>query len=456
MTLHDLRSPGETERLEKILGAPPDPPVRWNPGVLEHRKKDGTAMQMDIHTHEVLLSGRPMRLAVQIDVTEQRRLEDQLRQSQKIEAVGQLAGGIAHDFNNILTTILGYGSLALERINPQDPLFEEIMEIQRAGERAAELTKKLLAFSRKQILEPRVIDLNATVSGVERMLRRIIGEDIRLLFRPATDLGRVRADPGQVEQVLLNLAVNSRDAMPTGGTLTIETANVSFDDSYARAHSDLPGTGDYVLLAVCDTGCGMDAATQARMFEPFFTTKELGKGTGLGLSTVYGIVKQSGGFIWCYSELGLGTTFKVYFQRVEDDATATPAQTSSEDLRGSETILLVEDEETLANLARRVLEKYRYKVITARSGTAALDLVASHPGIDLLITDVVMPGMGGRQLGDELQSRYPLLKVLYMSGYTDDAIVHHGFLDPGLAFLQKPFTPEGLVRKVRAVLRPVE
>jgi len=453
MTLYDLRSPAEAERLRTLYAETPRPETRWNPGVWEHRKKDGTLVLMDIHTHEVQVSGRPMRLAVQIDVTGQRRLEEQLRQSQKMEAVGQLAGGIAHDFNNILTTILGYGSLALERVDRQDPLFEEILEIQRAGERAAELTKKLLAFSRKQILEPRVIDLNETVSGVERMLRRTIGENVRLVFRPASGLGRVRADPSQVEQVLLNLAVNARDAMPAGGSLTIETANVELDGEFAQTHPEVRMSGEFVVLAVSDSGTGMDEATRARIFEPFFTTKELGKGTGLGLSTVYGIVKQSGGYVWCYSEPGAGTVFKIYLPRVAEDASNVAPRPATADLRGSETILLVEDEETLANLARRVLLKQGYRVLTASSGAAAREVAAEHPGIDLLLTDVVMPGMSGRDLADELQRRFPGLKVLFMSGYTDDAIVHQGFLDPGLAFLQKPFTPDGLARKVREVLR---
>jgi PAS domain S-box-containing protein len=453
MTLYDLRSPAEAERLRAMYAETPRPEVRWNPGVWEHRKKDGTLALMDIHTHAVQVGGRPMRLAVQIDVTGQRRLEDQLRQSQKMEAVGQLAGGIAHDFNNILTTILGYSGLALERVNRQDPLSEEILEIQRAGERAAELTKKLLAFSRKQILEPRVIDLNETVSGVERMLRRTIGENVRLLFRPAPGLGRVRADPSQVEQVLLNLAVNARDAMPAGGFLTIETANVELDGEFAQTHPELKMSGEFVVLAVSDSGTGMDEATKARIFEPFFTTKELGKGTGLGLSTVYGIVKQSGGYVWCYSEPGAGTAFKIYLPRVAEEAGTIAPRPASLDLRGSETILLVEDEETLANLARRVLLKHGYRVLTASSGATAREVAAEQPGIDLLLTDVVMPGMSGRELADELQRRFPDLKVLFMSGYTDDAIVHQGFLDPGLAFLQKPFTPYGLAKKVREVLR---
>jgi CheY-like chemotaxis protein len=372
-----------------------------------------------------------------------------------MEAIGLLAGGIAHDFNNILTTILGYGGLALERIDKLDPLFDEISEIQRAGERAAELTRKLLAFSRKQILEPRVIDLNATVSGMERMLRRTIGEDVQLVFRPAANLGRVRADPGQVEQVLLNLAVNARDPMPKGGSLTIETNNVRLDEEYARTHVDPASTGDVVMFAVSDSGSGMDEQTRSRIFEPFFTTKELGKGTGLGLSTVYGIVRQSGGHIDCYSEPGTGTTFKVYLPRVGEEATVIPAPVVSGDLQGSETLLVVEDEETLATLARRALERRGYRVLVARNGSAALEIALAHPEIELLLTDVVMPGMSGPELAEVLRAQSPGLKVLFMSGYTDNAIIQHGLLDSGVAFLQKPFTPDGLARKVREILGPV-
>ncbi len=417
------------------------------------RRKDGSELWVLCnYTLRESPDGDPVIQGTLIDITEKRRLEDQLRQSQKMEAVGQLAGGIAHDFNNILTTILGYGSLALERIDPKDPLFEEISEIQRAGERAAELTRNLLAFSRKQILEPRIIDLNVAISGMERMLGRVIGEDVRLMVRPGADLASVRADPGQIDQVLLNLAVNSRDAMPRGGSLTIETANVELDAGYARAHVGLPAGGAFVMLAVSDTGIGIDATTRAHIFEPFFTTKEQGKGTGLGLSTVYGIVKQSDGFIWCYSEPDVGTTFKIYLPQVREPAEAVMVSKPSAKPRGSETILLVEDEEALAKLARRALEKQGYRVFDARSGSAALEIILAQPGIDLLVTDVVMPGMSGGELARELQLTHPQMKVLFMSGYTDDAIVRHGILAPGVAFLQKPFTPASLAHKVREVL----
>ncbi|MEO8431282.1 MAG: PAS domain S-box protein [Acidobacteriota bacterium] len=418
----------------------------------EGRRKDGSAVWL--LCNYTIKEGPEESLihCTLLDVTDRRRLEDELRQSQKMEAVGQLAGGIAHDFNNILTTITGYSSLALERIDPKDPLFEDIFEIQRGAERAAELTRNLLAFSRKQFLDPRVIDLNATVAGVERMLRRVFGADVELVVRPAGDLGNVRADPGQIEQVLLNLAVNSRDAMPKGGSLTIATSNVRLDAAAARASPGLPESGEFVMLAVSDTGLGIDVATQAHIFDPFFTTKEAGKGTGLGLSTVYGIVKQSGGHIVCDSEVGVGTTFRIYLPLIRERAEAVIARPASRDPRGSETILLVEDEEALGKLARRALEKQGYRVIEARSGIEARQIASVTPSIDLLLTDIVMPGISGRELADELLASRPGLRVLFMSGYTDDAAVRQGILVPGMAFLQKPFTPSKLAHKVRETL----
>lgn len=379
--------------------------------------------------------------------------EEQLRQSQKLEAVGQLAGGIAHDFNNLLTVITGYSDLLLRGLKAEDPVRLKVEEIKKAGERAASLTRQLLAFSRKQVLQPKLLKLNAIVSDVERLLRRLIGEDIDLLTIPEPLLGQIKADPGQIEQIIVNLAVNARDAMPQGGKLTIETSNVYLDNEYARNHSTIR-PGNYVMLAITDTGTGMDSLTQARMFEPFFTTKTQGKGTGLGLSTVYGIVKQSEGNIWVYSELGKGTTFKVYLPRVDEVALIRAAQETFSELQpGRETVLLTEDEEPVRRLTRTILEMNGYQVLEAASGDEALLIYKQHGGrIDLIITDVVMPKMGGRELAQSLVALSPGVKVLYLSGYTDDAIVRHGLLDQKMAFLQKPFTPDSLLRKMREVL----
>ncbi len=391
--------------------------------------------------------------ALSAEITERKQLEAQLLQSQKMEAVGRLAGGIAHDFNNLLTVIKGYSELLVEEVGGDGRLRRAAEEIDKAADRAALLTRQLLAFSRRQVLEPEVLDLNDVVANMDKMLRRLIGEDIDLVSVRRPGLGRVKADPGQIEQVIMNLAVNARDAMPQGGKLTLETANVELDEVYARNHVAIT-PGSYVMLAVSDTGCGMDAETQARIFEPFFTTKELGKGTGLGLATVYGIVKQSGGYIWVYSEPGQGTTFKVYLPRLEEAVeTAQPEREIVRPARGSETVLLVEDEENVRQLVRQTLEKNGYTVLEARAGAEATQLSAQHPGpIHLMLTDVVMPKMSGRELAERLALLRPGIKVLYMSGYTDNAIVHHGVLDPGTAFLQKPFTAADLGQKVREVL----
>ena len=383
----------------------------------------------------------------------EREKEEQLRQSQKMEAVGQLAGGIAHDFNNLLTAITGYSQLTLMGLHSQDPLRSNIEEIKKAGDRAATLTRQLLAFSRKQVLQPKVLDLNAVVSEIEKMLQRLIGEhiELRTVLRP--DLGSVRGDPGQIEQVIMNLAVNARDAMEKGGKLTIETQNVYVDAAYVSQHiAVIPGS--YVMLAVSDTGIGMDEQTQKRIFDPFFTTKELGKGTGLGLSTVYGIVKQSGGNIWVYSELGQGTTFKIYLPRVDEEAQEFKSSLEPhEALEGRESILLAEDEEIVRHLVRDLLKSSGYQVLEAANGGAALLLCESHPGpIHLMITDVVMPEMSGRELKDRLTGLRPEMKVLFMSGYTDDTIVRHGILESEIDFLQKPFTPNALALKVREIL----
>jgi len=391
------------------------------------------------------------------DVTENKRLEAMFRQSQKMEAVGQLAGGVAHDFNNLLGVILGYSELLLDRMSPSDPERKSIEEIQKASERGALLTRQLLAFSRKQVLEPKVLDLNAVVKGMEKMLHRIIGEHMESLVVLNPALGRVRADSGQLEQVILNLVVNARDAMLQGGKLTIETANVQLDAEYAAQHpSTVPGP--HVMVSVSDTGCGMDEKTKAHIFEPFFSTKDSGKGTGLGLSTVYGIVKQSEGSIWVYSEVGIGTTFKVYLPRVDMALDIAPASDKFEKPKGgSQTILIVEDDGALLHVAHRSLEERGYAILTAQSPADAINICESHLGpIDLMVTDVVMPGMNGTQLATRLSALRPEMKVLYVSGYTDDTIVRHGVLEPGVAFLQKPFSARTLARKVGEVLSSKE
>ncbi|MBI4401803.1 MAG: response regulator [Nitrospirae bacterium] len=383
----------------------------------------------------------------------ERELEAQFLQAQKMEAVGHLAGGIAHDFNNLLTVIMGYSGMLLQALPPGDPQRVHVELIKKAGERTAGLARQLLAFSRKQVLQPRILDVNEVVSSMSPMLQRLIREDIALRTVPGMGLGRVKADPGQLEQVIMNLVLNARDAMPRGGRLTIETSNVELDAAYARRHVSVT-PGPYVMLAVSDTGVGMDAETEARIFEPFFTTKEQGKGTGLGLSTVYGIVKQSGGSVWVYSEPGEGTTFKIYLPRVTEEPEGdVPVQEPAELPRGAETILLIEDEAMVRELASTVLEAAGYEVLQAENGSEALRVCQEHAGpIHLMVTDVVMPEMSGREAADRLASLQPGMKVLFLSGYTDNAIVHHGILDPDTAFLQKPFTPDALTRKVRQVL----
>jgi PAS domain S-box-containing protein len=386
------------------------------------------------------------------DVTDRRALEEQFRQAQKMEAVGRLAGGVAHDFNNLLMVISGYTEVLMEELKSED-LQGKAQAIQQAADRATTLTRQLLAFSRKQLLELKVVDVNAIVSDMERLLRPLIGETIELTTHLTPDVGHTRADAGQLEQVIMNLVVNARDAMPTGGRILIQTERRELD-SRGREHSLIP-PGPYVLLSVSDTGAGMDKETQSRIFEPFFTTKEKGKGTGLGLSTVYGIVKQSGGFIFAHSETGQGTTFRIYLPRVEDATEHTgPVKNPTAAAGGSETVLLVEDEESVRQLVRDTLTSKGYRVIEAPNGEAGLKVSAEHTGtIEVLITDVVMPGMGGRELAKRVAAARPNIKVLFLSGYTEDAIIHEGVLEPGTAFLQKPFTLQSLSRKVREVLR---
>jgi PAS domain S-box-containing protein len=389
------------------------------------------------------------------DVTERRALEDQLRQSQKMEAVGRLAGGIAHDFNNLLMVISGYSEFLLERIGAEPQLRGPAQEIASAAERASSLTRQLLAFSRKQMLAPRIVNLNEVATENTKMLTRMIGEDIDLVMVPGANLWPVRADAGQIEQVIMNLAVNARDAMPSGGKLTIETSNVTLDEAYARFHAPLP-PGDYVMVAISDTGNGMDNETQSHIFEPFFTTKGT-KGTGLGLSTVYGIVKQSGGYIWVHSEVSRGTTFKIYLPRVASTGeTATQVAVPVEHRKvepGRETILLVEDEPNLRYLARQYLEKQGYRVIEAADGAVAVQIAVAHEGvIHLLLTDVIMPGMNGRELAQRISEIRPNVKILYMSGYTENVIGQNGTMDAGVRLLQKPFNLRDLKSVVREVL----
>ena len=419
------------------------------------RRKDGSDFQISLSTGQIKdKQGSVLGIfGIAQDVTDHKRLERQLIVSQKMEAVGLLAGGIAHDFNNLLGVILGYGDLALDGVPSEDPKFQHLQQIKKAGLRATSLTRQLLAFSRKQIFQPRVVDVNALVADFNKMLRRMVGEDIELINILKPGVGHVKADPGQLEQVLMNLAINSRDAMPQGGKLIVETADANLDEQYCRTHPAVP-PGHYVVIVVSDTGTGMDAKTQARIFEPFFTTKEKGKGTGLGLSTAYGIVKQSEGYIWVYSELGKGTTFKIYLPRADEPAKPLPEQLSGGEIpRGSETILLVEDAEPLRALTCALLRKNGYTVFDAPNGTEAIEM-AEHErqGIHLLLTDVVMPGMSGRELANYLTAKRPGMRVLYMSGYTNDAIVHHGVLDSGISLLEKPFSEADLARKLRDVL----
>jgi PAS domain S-box-containing protein len=423
-------------------------------GRMVNRRKDGTLYQEDATIGPVRdASGRLVNyVAVKHDVTNEMRLERQLMQAQKMEAVGRLAGGVAHDFNNLLGVITGYGEMTLRKLREEDPLRGKVDQILKAADRAAGLTRQLLAFSRQQVLQPKIVDLNDLVSNVEKMLRRLIGEDIDLATSLDSALGSVRADPGQIEQVLMNLAVNARDAMPDGGRLTIQTQNVELGPGDA-AHRPPTRAGLYVMLVVTDTGTGMDAETLSHLFEPFFTTKDLGKGTGLGLSTVYGIVKQSDGYIWCESEVGKGTTFRIHLPRVDEDVPRKRPTVTPGLAHGTETILLIEDDPSLRDLVGEILEGAGYTVLVADNGPKALQLSEEFAGaIHLIVTDVIMPGPTGRHTAETIKATRSEVKILFMSGYTSEAIAKHGVLSPGARFLGKPFSTEDLLRKIREVL----
>jgi PAS domain S-box-containing protein len=458
---------------EEVLALDPKQDVFLNPEELARLSDDyrrsgslnGVEVQWkrkDGHVIIVRLSGRAMdgedeaKGELEIiaeDITERRQLEEQFRQAQKMEAVGRLAGGVAHDFNNLLMVINGYTEVLLEQLEPGDSRHQKVQSIQQAADRAAMLTRQLLAFSRKQLLELKVVDVNHVISDMERLLRPLIGENIELITHLSPDAGRTRADAGQLEQVIMNLVVNAKDAMPDGGRITIQSSELTVRNNLREHRYIQPGR--YVVISLADNGHGMDKETLSRIFEPFFTTKEKGKGTGLGLSTVYGIVKQSGGYVFANSDVGGGTTFFIYFPRVEDSPEAClPVKSQENENRGSETVLLVEDEDSVRELVRETLALRGYRVLEAENGEAGLRVAEKHGDeIDILITDVVMPGMGGRELAKRLMAMRPKIGVLYLSGYTEDAIVNHGALDPGTAFLQKPFTLQKLAQKVREVLR---
>jgi PAS domain S-box-containing protein len=427
------------------------------------RTKDARLIAVEMTANHLEFEGKEFDCCFARDITERKRAEqeklalaEQLRQSQKMEAIGQLAGGIAHDFNNLLSVINGYSDFLLHELAQDDPKRGDVERILEAGEHAASLTSQLLAFSRKQILQPRILDLNGLIAEASAVYRRLIGEDIDLVAIPEPSLGRIKADPGQIHQILMNLVVNARDAMPQGGKLTIETANADLDELYVQSHPVVT-PGHYIMLAVSDTGIGMDEETKAHLFEPFFTTKEVGKGTGLGLSTVYGIVKQSHGFIWVYSEPGRGTTFKIYLPRVKEEAGKLARSDKEEpELRGTETILVVEDAASPRTMIVRALRKRGYTVLEASNGKEALRTAQDFAGrIHLLLTDIVMPEMSGKAAGSQIEVARPGIKILYISGYTNNAIVHHGVLDSNMAFLQKPFTNDVLARNVREVLDSV-
>jgi PAS domain S-box-containing protein len=451
MSIRDIRPPQDLEALDQAVRT--DFSARQDVSNWRHITRDGTVFDVEIRGRPVTFLGAEAELVLVTDVSERNRLESRLRQSQKMEAVGRLAGGIAHDFNNILSAVLGYSNLVLEDLPEDDPRRPDIEEVRDAGMRGAALTRQLLMFSRPQVAERQVLDINGVIAGVRKMLERIIGEDIRIETKLDPHVGRVRMDPGHLEQIVMNLAVNARDAMPDGGRLSIETSEVELDELHHRGNKLLPA-GRYVMLAVSDVGIGIPKDQQARIFEPFYTTKPPGEGTGLGLSTVYGIVQQNGGSVLVYSEPGHGATFKVYLPRV--DASVTPAETTaSAPALGSarESILFVEDEPSLLKVGCQILTRAGYTVIGMPGPEEAIAYATEHAGeIDLIATDMVMPGLSGREMVGRIRMKRPDVRVLFMSGYTDDAIMQRGATEPGTAFLQKPFSGEGLARKVRAVL----
>jgi PAS domain S-box-containing protein len=458
MSLRDLWPAEEALKLASVCAAPGS--GRNHVGAHRHRKKDGTLIRVEVISDDAWSGGRPARLVLALDVTDKERAQEdlrgteaQLRQAQKMEAVGRLAGGIAHDFNNVLTVVKSFTEFLLEDLEAADPRRADVQEIAKAADRAAGMTRRLLAFSRRQVLQPRPLDLNAVIGGMERMLQRLIGDDVRITTSLDGALLPVRADPGSIEQVILNLAVNARDAMPNGGTLSIETHNARLDRPDANWAIQ---PGPYAMLSIRDTGHGMDASTQARVFEPFFTTKAQGEGTGLGLAMVYGIIKQSRGHVWVASKPNQGTTFTIYLPQVvavEEAPAAKPAATTAA-AGGGETILLVDDEEALRSAARRALVRAGYRVIPAVDGSDALRVYMEYTGtpVALVVTDVVMPGLGGRELVGRLKVMSPNLRVLFVSGYTEEGVRKQGVLQPGTEFLEKPFTPDKLLRKVREIL----
>ncbi len=451
MRVTDLRPQGDNEEFLEQFADRADGIPRVAPR--KHRHKDGRLIEVEVRALDLEYHGRPAVLAVAQDTTERRTLEAQFRQAQKMEAIGRLAGGVAHDFNNLLMVIKGHTELLLERLAGSEGAQRKIEQIDRAADRATSLTRQLLAFSRMQVLQPKVINLNDVVGEMGKLLPRLIGEDIDLVIRAGTDLGNIRADASQMEQVIMNLAVNSRDAMPHGGRLILETANVDLDPAYTAAHPVM-SPGRYILLAVTDTGCGMDAETQARIFEPFFTTKEKGKGTGLGLATVYGIIKQSGGFIWVYSEVEKGATFKIYLPRLDQPSQKFEHPRQASDLPGgSETILLAEDEQDVREISREFLALAGYTVLEAKDGPEAVEIARRHAhDIHVLVTDMVMPGMAGRELASQLVALRPGLKVIYISGYTEHAVGQPGEWDSSAILLTKPFSRGAILRAVREVL----
>jgi two-component system cell cycle sensor histidine kinase/response regulator CckA len=454
MTVADIR-PGATRAdFQEFIGNAQES-GRYQ-GNWKHCRKDGKLIDAEVISHHFEYAGRPVRLVVAQDVGERQRLEEQLRQGQKMEAVGRLAGGVAHDFNNLLMVIKGHSELLLNTMSGSDEIAKKIEQIDRAADRAAALTRQLLAFSRMQVLQPRAMNLNEVIEEMGRLIPRLLGEDVELVIRTSSNLGTIRADASQMEQVIMNLAVNARDAMPDGGRLLIETSNVELDRAYS-AGRPIVQSGSYVLLAVSDSGVGMNAETQARIFEPFFTTKEQGKGTGLGLATVYGVVKQSGGFIWVYSEVGTGTSFKIYLPRVDQRVEKTDgAQVSVEVPRGTETILLAEDEQDVRDVAREFLESGGYTVLQAPSGSEAIRIAGEYQGnIDLLVTDMVMPGMTGQRLAAELHEKKPSLGVIYMSGYSETTAAESAEAGSATRLLTKPFSRSAILRAVREVLSAV-